>query len=124
MEQNAEYQISSSINGTILEITLTGAETQNTYRKMQNEIANIIIKSRLRKVLMDCRDLKERLGITETYERVRSYPPEIYKVRFALVDLTENSGYQNFHETTAINAGMQFKWFTDADDAKTWLMGK
>lgn len=124
MEQHAEYQISSSIKDEMLEIILTGAETQNTFRKMKNEIDNIIIKSSVKNVLIDCRKLQGRIGITDTYEQVRSYPPEIYKVRIALVDLHENSEYQNFHETTAINAGMKFKWFTDTEAARTWLKSR
>lgn len=124
MEQHAEYQISSSIKDEMLEIILTGAETQNTFRKMTTDIDNVIIKSSVKNVLIDCRELKGRIGITDTYERVRSYTPPIYKVKIALIDLHENSEYQNFHETTAINAGMRFKWFTDADDARTWLKGK
>lgn len=124
MEQNEEYQISSSVKGTTLEIVLTGAETKNTVKNMKNEIDNIIIKSALRNVLIDCRDLKGRLSITDTYERVRMYPPEIYKVRLAIVDLPDNSEYQNFHENTSVNAGMKFKWFTDVEEARTWLAGK
>ncbi len=124
MEQKAEYQISSSMKEGILEIILTGEESQSTFEKMKIEIDNIIIKSIVKNILIDCRALKGRLGITKTYERVRSHPPDVYKVNIALVDLPEHADYQNFHETTALNAGMRFKWFTDADDARTWLKGK
>lgn len=124
MEKNAEYQISTSVKDEMLEIILTGEESQSTFAKMKNEIDSIIIKSTVKNVLIDCRSLKGRLGITKTYERVRSYSPEIYKVHIALVDLPDHADYQNFHETTALNAGMRFKWFTDVDDARTWLKGK
>ncbi len=124
MEKNAEYQISTSVKDGILEIILTGEESQSTFEKMKIEIDNIIIKSIVKNILIDCRALRGRLGITKTYERVRSHPSEVYKVNIALVDLPEHADYQNFHETTALNAGMRFKWFTDVDDARTWLKGK
>jgi hypothetical protein len=124
METNVEYQISTSLNEGILEILLTGEESQSNVAKMKNEIDSIIINSAVKNVLIDCRALRERLGITKTYERVRSYAPEIYKVKIVLIDLPEHADYQKFHETTALNAGMRFKWFTDADDARTWLKGK
>jgi len=124
MEDKAEYQISSSVNEGILEIILTGKETQSTFEKMKKEIDNIIITSIVKNVLIDCHALKGRLGITKTYERVRSHPPEIYKVNIALVDLPENADYQKFHETTALNAGMKFKWFTDIASARAWLKNK
>lgn len=124
MEKNAEYQISTSVKDGILEIILTGEESQSTFAKMKNEIDSIIMNSPVKNILIDCRALKGRLGITKTYERVRSHPPEVYKVKIALVDLPDHADYQNFHETTALNAGMRFKWFTDVDDARTWLKGK
>ena len=124
MEQKAEYKISSSMKEGILEIILTGEESQSTFAKMKNEIDNIIINSVAKNVLIDCHALKGRLGITKTYERVRSHPPEVYKVNIALVDLPEHADYQNFHETTALNAGMRFKWFTDTEAARAWLKSK
>jgi len=35
----------------------------------------------------------------------------------AIVDLAENADHESFHEITAVNAGLQYKWFTDIDEA-------
>jgi hypothetical protein len=124
MAKKSDYQISSSVNEGILEIILTGEDAENTFEKMKSEIDNIIITRKVKNVLIDCRALKGHLSITKTYERVRSYPPEIYKHNFALVDLPENAEYQKFHETTAQNAGQRLKFFTDIDAARDWLKSK
>ena len=124
MEKKEKYQIASSVNEGILEIILTGEEAEHTCEKIKKDIDNIIITNNVKNILIDCRALKGRIGITKTYERVRSYPPEIYKHNFALVDLPENAEYQKFHETTAQNAGQRLKFFTDIDDARAWLKSK
>ena len=121
MEKKAEYQISSSIHQDILELVLTGEETAGSSGQMKSDIDNLILKHNIRNVIVDVRALKGRLSVIDTYQRVRTYDPNIRKFHLALVDLPENEEYQRFHETTAINAGLRFKYFTDIDKAKAWL---
>jgi len=121
MEKKAEYQISSSIHQDILEIVLTGEETAGGSEQMKSDIDGIILKHNIKNVVIDVRALKGRLSVIDTYQRVRTYDPDIRKFHLALVDLPENEEYQRFHETTAINAGLRFKYFTDIDKAKAWL---
>ena len=124
MEKQAEYQISSSVHEEILEIVVTGEEVSSNSERMKNDIDNVIIKNNLKNVIIDVRVLKGRLGVTDTYQRVRNYHPDIRKFNVAIVDLPENAEYQNFHETTSQNAGLRFKWFTDMDTARDWLKNK
>ena len=121
MEKKAEYQISSSIHQDILELVLTGEETAGGSEQMKSDIDGIILKENIKNVIVDVRALKGRLSVIDTYQRVRTYDPDIRKFHLALVDLPENEEYQRFHETTAINAGLRFKYFTDIDKAKAWL---
>ena len=121
MEKKAEYQISSSIHQDILELVLTGEETAGGSEQMKSDIDGIILKHNIKNVVIDVRALKGRLSVIDTYQRVRTYDPDIRKFHLALVDLPENEEYQRFHETTAINAGLRFKYFTDIDKAKAWL---
>ena len=121
MEKKAEYQISSSIHQDILEIVLTGEETAGGSEQMKSDIDGIILKENIKNVIVDVRALKGRLSVIDTYQRVRTYDPDIRKFHLALVDLPENEEYQRFHETTAINAGLRFKFFTDIEKAKAWL---
>ena len=121
MEKKAEYQISSSIHQDILELVLTGEETAGSSGQMKSDIDNLILKHNIRNVIVDVRALKGRLSVIDTYQRVRTYDPNIRKFHLALVDLPENEEYQKFHETTAINAGLRFKFFTGIEKAKAWL---
>ena len=121
MEKKAEYQISSSIHQDILELVLTGEETAGGSEQMKSDIDGIILKENIKNVIVDVRALKGRLSVIDTYQRVRTYDPNIRKFHLALVDLPENEEYQKFHETTSINAGLRFKFFTDIDKAKAWL---
>jgi hypothetical protein len=124
MEKKAEYQISSSVNEGILKIVLTGEVIKTEIEKLVNEVIAIIKANGLKNVLVDVRTIKGRFGYAEVYSRVRSYPPDLLKVNFAVVDLPENADYESFHETTAQNAGMKLKWFTDIDAAIAWLKNK
>jgi hypothetical protein len=122
MEKEAEYQISSSVNDGILEIVITGELADSDHDKMSKEVIAII--KGVNVVLVDTRLLEGRFGIIETYERVKNYPPYMYKIHIAMIDTLENAKLRSFHETTALNAGLNFKWFTDIDTARDWLKSK
>ena len=91
---------------------------------MANEVISIILENGVENVLTDIRLLKGRLSYFEAYERVRNYPKDRAKVNVAIVDLPENAEHGKFLETTALNAGLSLKWFTDIDAAKDWLKSK
>jgi hypothetical protein len=124
MGDKPEYQISASENKGILEITLTGEATQNNAKKIQDEVISMMISLKASGLLVDVRGIKGRLGYTEAYFRVRSYPPDVPRIKVAIVDLAENEDYESFHETTAVNAGFPYKWFTDIEAARKWLKSK
>ena len=124
MNKKTEYQISSSVNDGILEIVLTGELVDSAHDKFSNEIIAITETKGVKDVLVDIRAFKWHLGIIEIYERVRNYPPHMYKLNFAIVDIMENADFQSFHEVTAVNAGMSLKWFNNIDSARVWLKNK
>jgi len=125
MGQQAEYQISASVNEGILEFILSGEILENQINTMIKELNATILASGVKYILMDVRAIKGRYGYAGAYERVRSHPQEFYgRTKVAMVDLPENSDYRDFHETTALNAGLKLKWFTDTDKARTWLKSK
>ncbi|KUG24653.1 hypothetical protein ASZ90_005527 [hydrocarbon metagenome] len=124
MGDKPEYKISVFEKEGVLEIVLTGEATQNNVEKIQEEVISIIISSKASGLLVDVRGIKGRLGYTEAYFRVRNYPSDVPKLPVAIVDLAENADYESFHETTAMNAGLTYKWFTDIDEARAWLKNK
>jgi len=122
MAKKAGYKISSSVNEGIFEFILTGKIVENEIDMMLKEFNAMVLASGINYVLMDVRAIKGRYGYTGAYQRVRSHPQEFYSIiKTAIVDLPENSVYRNYHETTARNAGMNLKWFTDIDEARAWL---
>jgi hypothetical protein len=121
MEKKTEYQLSTSVHEGIVEIVMTGEITANAVKKLLNEVFAIIRTHNSKTLLVDVRDIKGRFGFVEAYQRVRNYPPDILSVRTAVVDIPENATFQSLHETTALNAGMSLKWFTDIDTARAWL---
>lgn len=121
MAREKGYKISSSVNETILEITLTGEITEDAVPKLEFEVIDIIKSNNLKNLLVDFRSIKGRFGYIEAYERVRNYPPHRYKMKNAIVDIPEHSDYASFQETTARNAGLSWKSFTDMDAARAWL---
>ena len=120
MENKAEYQISSSVNEGIFEIILTGELIESAAEKISNEVIAIIEENHVDTVLADVRALKGRF-FTEAFFCVRNYPPDIYRMKVALVDTPQNSDFQSFHEITAKKSGVSFKYFTNTEAARDWL---
>ena len=121
MENELTYNISASINEGILEITFTGALTNNFHDRIVSDAVAIIKENSIDKVLIDISNLDGRIGIIDTYSRVRTFPSCIYNIRFTMVNSKGQNVTEHFQETTALNAGINVKWFTDIDAARTWL---
>jgi hypothetical protein len=125
MDNKPIYRILTSVKEGILEIVLTGEIAKpDTHKIMMNEIIDLEKSANVKKQLVDIRRLKGRLGTIEIYNFVRDYPPNRPRMKVALVDIPEHAETASFHETTACNAGLTFKWFTDIDEAKMWLKSK
>ncbi len=123
MKNKSTYTISSSLNEDILEIIYIGELTNGSHDKIVSDTGSIIRENNVYKVLIDISALNGRLGITDTYQRVRNFPPRVYKMRFAVVNKNGQDEIEQFQETTASNAGIQVKWFTNPDAARAWLKG-
>ncbi len=123
MEKKAEYQISSSVNEGILEIILTGEVLESATEKISNEVIAIIKQNSVENVLADVRAIKGRF-FTEAFFCFGNYPPEIYRIKVAIVDIPQNANFQSFHEITAKKSGVSFKYFTNNNAARDWLKSK
>ena len=124
MEEKMQYQLSTSVDEGIVKIVITGEVTATNVEKLQTEVIIAARSIDASALLVDVRLLKGRLGLGDTYFRVRSYPADTPKMKTAVVDVEENATFQVFHETTARNAGQSIKWFTDTDTAMLWLKNK
>ncbi|MGD0037178.1 MAG: hypothetical protein ABSC53_07795 [Bacteroidota bacterium] len=124
MEDKKEYQLVTSVNEGILEIIITGEVPMSAVDKLLNEVNAVGKAMNVGAELVDVRYAKGRFGFAESYFHVRDYPADSPIMKIAVVDLAENSDLQSFQETTAKNAGLSLKWFTDIDAARTWLKSK
>ena len=124
MENQAEYQISSSVNDGILEIIITGKITRDFIGQLDKDVYSIITSMNATKLLVDIRALKGRIGIAESFFHVKEYPSGFHRIRSAIVDLPENADFQSFAEDLKSNIGISTKWFTDIDVARDWIKGR
>jgi hypothetical protein len=123
MANKPKYNISTSMNEKIIEIVITGEATEDCIENLKNEV-NIIVKLMTpEKLLADFRALKIPRVLSESFSSLRNYPP-LFHIKTAVVDIPENAYFQSFQETTAINAGLTWEWFTDINAARAWLKGK
>ncbi len=122
MKERSCYNITASVNSDILEIVAIGDITEPDTRKiMMQEIIDVEKSTNVKMQLLDMRKLKGRLEIIEIYNFVRDYPPDRPRMKVALVDIPEYAQTASFHETTAVNAGLLCKWFSEIDEARGWL---
>ncbi len=125
MEKKRTYDVVVSVEDDILELVWTGDITRPyTHKMMMEEIISLEKSANVKTKLVDVRDLKGRLETFELYNFVRDYPADRPKMRVAYVDTPEHDQTASFHETTALNAGLRFKRFTDIDEARKWLKNK
>ena len=124
MEKKAEYQISSSVNEGMLEIILTGEFRSGSLEKIKNEVVAIEKSANTKSELIDIRKIKGHPSIIEIYSFARSFPSDRPRINTALVDIIENADIKKFLETTTLNTGLSFKFFTDIDAARAWLKSR
>lgn len=124
MEENTNYQVTTSVSNGILEIVITGELTKYTIDRIHDEVIKIIRENDAKAILRDIRAVKGPNEIGAAYFRVRSIPPDVKKLPAAVVDLSADIVYKSFYETTAANAGQSMKWFNDIEPARAWLKSK
>lgn len=120
MENNMNFQISSSVYDGTLEIIITGELKESSINQIYNEVDNIIKTNGVVKAIWDFRAFKGRVDKTEIYRLARNHHSVFYEIQAAIVDIPENADY----ETAARNAGLSIKWFTDMDTARKWIKSK
>ncbi len=124
MKEDSDYQLSSTLHEGLLEIVISGNLTGAAVAALHNQVIALIQTNHARAVLCDVRDAKGPTEFGEAYYRVRRYPRDLFKLPLAIVEPPTHVAYQSFHETTAANAGLSLKWFSDIDEARAWIKMK
>lgn len=73
------------------------------------------------KILIDIREIEERLGMAEAFNSVVKFPVEQRLRKTALLDREENIKVVALFEIAAENRGIPVKWFSAKEDALVWL---
>jgi len=124
MENHAGYQIMSSVRDGMIEVTITGEITVNSFENLLNDIDEILKASGAGKALWDVRSLEGRYSCENVYSSARSYTKRYYDIHNAIVDLPMNADFVSLNEPRVVNAGVSLKCFTDIDAARSWLKSK
>ena len=123
MENKPTYNISTFMNEEILEIVSAGVVTYDCVEIFTQKIQDIVKSKNATMLLSDVSALKMPRVCSEAYSRIRKYPP-FFRIKTAVVDHPENEDFQMFQEAAAAIAGIEMKYFTDADAARAWLRGE
>lgn len=121
MSDTPEYRLNASVQDGITVVVIAGEANESTIQESRRQVSAIIKEGNVRELLVDVRAFKGPRSYVNTYLRVRSYPRDLIQPRVAFVDTEENAEYRRFHETTARNAGVPLKTFTDVEEAMAWL---
>jgi len=117
------YQIRYTLEGGILWLKTTGTlRTEADFHRFAQDAIAIILQSGAKKVLSDVRDLAgPRPGVLGAVTLVESFPPALLRVKMAAVERIENRETMRHRENAAVNRGFTVKYFTDPEQALTWL---
>ncbi len=124
MENKSEYQLSASVRDGITVVVITGRAGKSTVQEAAGRILAMVREKNVKELLIDIRAFKGQRSYTDTYFRVRRYSHDFVSPRVAFVDTEENAEFRAFHETTARNAGLPVRCFTDIEAAMAWLKSK
>ena len=121
MDEGA-YQIGVSWNDNILQMVITGEASSEIANKIAQEVIAILVENRPKRVLIDCRNLKGRLGIIDTYFLIKNYPGKHAVPKLAILDIAEKESYYAFQKVIAANVSLNsLRYFSDSDEAMSWL---
>jgi hypothetical protein len=124
INETPEYQLSASVQDGTTVVVITGEATESSIQESRRRVTAIIREGDIKELLINVCGFKGRRSYVNTYLRVRSYPADLVQPRIAFVDTEENAEYRKFHETTARNAGVPLRCFTDIEAARAWLKSK
>ncbi len=124
MEEASESNISSDLNGPILEVKISGDASKTSAKKIATEISGLVVKNKPKAVLIDVRSLKGRFELGDLYYGVRDLPRGVPILDTAVVGLKEYEEFDSFLEITSQNVGLPTQWFTEIEAARAWLKSR
>ncbi len=118
-----KLDITSRVDDDVLIVTFSGEFIEADAVPMMQRYFDVVLASRMKKVLVDIRPLRGRPSMSATYFLMRNLPvvPVPPGIKTVVVDRPELRSFVEFLETTAANAGVQLTHFVDYDQARASL---
>ncbi len=114
------YRIHFDEEDGIVEIKLSGKWTKENLETLTcNGIG--LPKPEATRILIDIRDIDERLGMADAFNSVSKFPMEQRCRKTALLDRKQSVKVVTLFEIAAQNRGIPVKWFRAKEDALLWL---
>ena len=119
------WKISIIKSEDLVSVKTSGVFNYEEIRQMTSETFNAATENGIGKILTDQRDMEPQISTVNIYILPREVLEEITHrpLRVALVYREDSTAKDDFifFETTAQNAGMAVKLFTDPEEARFWL---
>jgi hypothetical protein len=120
-----DYKLAIETKNDVLWVKATGTRSRETVLDMSGDVLEACVKERVKKVLIDVRELQGRLLPKDSYDIAAKHFPKIRDpnviTQAALVDLEEFRDQYRFFENVAVNRGFNLRIFPNVEDALQWL---
>lgn len=106
-----------------LRFVVSGTLDAQSDMEIDAAIARACVEHNARAMLIDIRDMVGRLSVMENHEAAKSFHRRMPRslAAIAVVDSPEHKAQSNMFELTAVNRGINLKFFETVDDAQSWL---
>lgn len=120
-----EWTITLNEETQYAEVVTCGIADQEGSREMAKEISMVLRKAKMKKVLIDHRNISAVSGgILESYHRPRELKEigAVPGIHVAEVVKEDHKAFFSFLETVCVNSGYIFSIFNDKKSALEWLL--
>jgi len=120
-----EWNITIKEENQYAEIVTSGVADRNGSLDMAKEIAKVLSKNKIKRILIDHRNINSVSGETvEVYERPKQFKEigVVYGIKVAEVVKPEHKDFFNFLEIVCMNNGYEFSIFINQKSALEWLL--
>lgn len=120
-----EWTITLNEETQYAEVVTCGIADRDGSREMAKEISMVLSKAKMKKVLIDHRNISAVSGGTlESYQRSRELKEigAVPGIHVAEVVKEEHKPFFSFLETVCVNSGYIFSTFNDKKSALDWLL--
>ncbi len=119
-----EYTISE--DQSVIRVLYMGQTSYETSSNMMRDVAEVIARTGLKKLLFDIRDAKGTGSYALPIQHVEEAPSMGFTpmLRSAIIGAPKDQVMLKYIEDVSVNRGMQVRTFTDEEQALSWLLSE